>query len=121
MDFMLLLWFAGPDEKEGTSMKWRKNGSPVCRRQYSCARYPDSPSARWNPMCRCTMGEIALYRAVREAVPIVDAALMKIIRLVGGFVVRCPERTVQEELAHFLRTVPVGRAQRGWIIFWSSI
>lgn len=29
-------------------------------------------------------GEIALYRAVREAVPIVDAALMKIIRLVGG-------------------------------------
>ena len=44
-------------------------------------------------------GEIALYRAVREAVPIVDAALMKIIRLVGGFVVRCPERTVQEELA----------------------
>ena len=29
-------------------------------------------------------GEIALYRAVREAVPIVDAAGLKLIRLVGG-------------------------------------
>ena len=29
-------------------------------------------------------GEIRLYRAVREAVPVVDAAIYKLIRMVGG-------------------------------------
>ena len=29
-------------------------------------------------------GEDRLYRAIREAVPVVDAAVMKIIRLTGG-------------------------------------
>lgn len=30
-------------------------------------------------------GEIALYRSIREAVPIVDAAILKLIRLTGGW------------------------------------
>ena len=29
-------------------------------------------------------GEISLYRAIREAVPIVDAAILKLIRLCGA-------------------------------------
>ena len=29
-------------------------------------------------------GEIALYRAIREGVPIVDAAIWKLVRLCGG-------------------------------------
>lgn len=58
-------------------------------------------------------GEIALYRAIREAVPIVDAALMKIIRLVGGFSVCCGDAAAERGLAGFLRTVNVGRGQRG--------
>jgi hypothetical protein len=56
-------------------------------------------------------GEIALYRAIREAVPIVDAAVGKLIRLTGGVKVQCQEG--QEELEKFLRTVPTGRGQRG--------
>ena len=94
MDFMLLLWFAGPDEKEGTSMKWRKKrepGVPATVQLRAVSRQPFGALESYVPLHN---GEIALYRAVREAVPIVDAALMKIIRLVGGFVVRCPERTV---------------------------
>ena len=58
-------------------------------------------------------GEIALYRAIREAVPIVDAALMKIIRLVGGFRVACGDAEAERRLEQFLRTVNVGRGQRG--------
>ena len=58
-------------------------------------------------------GEIALYRAIREAVPIVDAAIMKIIRLAGGLEVRCGEAGAERALAEFLRTVDVGRGQRG--------
>jgi len=58
-------------------------------------------------------GEIALYRAVREAVPVVDAAIGKLIRLCGGVSVVCEDQRAQKELAHFLRTVPTGRGQRG--------
>ena len=43
-------------------------------------------------------GEIALYRAIREAVPIVDAALIKLIRLVGGVRVQCGDPRAQEGL-----------------------
>ena len=58
-------------------------------------------------------GEIALYRAIREAVPVVDAAICKLVRLCGGVKVVCRDGRAQEGLDRFLRTVPVGRGQRG--------
>ena len=58
-------------------------------------------------------GEIALYRAIREAVPVVDAAICKLVRLCGGLKVTCREERAQEGLDRFLRTVNVGRGQRG--------
>lgn len=58
-------------------------------------------------------GETALYRALREAVPVVDAAVCKLIRLCGGVSVTCRDEEAQENLERFLRTVPVGRGQRG--------
>lgn len=57
--------------------------------------------------------EISLYRAIREAVPVVDAAICKLVRLCGGVTVVCRDVRAQEELERFLRTVPVGRGQRG--------
>ncbi len=56
-------------------------------------------------------GEIALYRTIREAVPIVDAAVGKLVRLAGGVKVTADEG--QRELEEFLRTVNTGRGQRG--------
>lgn len=58
-------------------------------------------------------GEIALYRAIREAVPVVDAAICKLVRLCGGVKVVCRDGGAQEGLERFLRTVSVGRGQRG--------
>ncbi|MBD5134181.1 MAG: phage portal protein [Clostridiales bacterium] len=58
-------------------------------------------------------GEIALYRAIREAVPVVDAAICKLVRLCGGVSAVCRDEKAQEGLDRFLRTVPVGRGQRG--------
>ena len=58
-------------------------------------------------------GETALYRAVREAVPVVDAAVCKLVRLAGGVKVRCGDGAAQQALEQFLRTVPAGRGQRG--------
>ena len=58
-------------------------------------------------------GEVRLYRAVREAVPVVDAAIYKLIRMAGGVSVCCEDRRAERELGEFLRTVPTGRGQRG--------
>jgi len=58
-------------------------------------------------------GEIALYRAIREAVPVVDAALAKLVRLCGGVEVKCRDKRAQEGMDRFLATVPTGRGQRG--------
>ena len=58
-------------------------------------------------------GEIGLYRAIREAVPVVDAAVGKLVRLCGGVTVTCRDGQAQEELDQFLRIVDVGHGQRG--------
>ena len=58
-------------------------------------------------------GEIDLYRSIREAVPIVDAAIWKLIRLAGGVVVQCGDKRAQEKLDWFLQHVDTGRGQRG--------
>jgi len=58
-------------------------------------------------------GETGLYRAIREAVPVVDAAVYKLVRLTGGVRAACADGRAQEALEEFLRTVDAGRGQRG--------
>ncbi len=58
-------------------------------------------------------GETRLYRAVREAVPVVDAAGYKLIRMTGGVAAACTDPAAERALGEFLRTVPVGRGQFG--------
>ncbi len=65
-------------------------------------------------------GEIRLYRTIREAVPVVDAAIMKIIRLTGGFEARCGDKKAERELNAFIRNVDAGRGQRGLQSFLSA-
>lgn len=57
-------------------------------------------------------GETALYQAIREGIPVIDAAVCKLVRLCGGVSVKCRDRRAQEGMDHFLRTVPTGRGQR---------
>lgn len=58
-------------------------------------------------------GEVRLYRAVREAVPVVDAAIYKLIRMTGGVTAACGDPEAQRALGEFLRAVPAGRGQFG--------
>ena len=55
-------------------------------------------------------GEERIYRELRAAVPLVDAAINKLVRLCGGFSVKGPG---EGPLTGFLRTVPCGRGQMG--------
>ena len=55
-------------------------------------------------------GEERIYRELRSALPVVDAAIGKLVRLCGGFRVKCRQ---EERLREFLQTVPCGRGQQG--------
>ena len=57
--------------------------------------------------------EFSLYRSIREAVPVVDAAILKLIRLAGGVFVTCKDKTLEKQLNDFLRGVPSGWNQKG--------
>ena len=63
-------------------------------------------------------GEI--YAALRESVPIIDAAIGKIVRLCGGFSVSCSDKTAEQMLKRFLCEVPVGAVNRGIDAFVAS-
>lgn len=61
-----------------------------------------------------------LYMAMREAVPIIDAAIFKLVRLVGGFKIKCRSEESQEALDEFLATVCVNGTSVGVDAFISS-
>lgn len=55
-----------------------------------------------------TIQQPELYRLLREAIPIIDTAIYKIIRLVGGFTVKSCNGKNQKELENFVNTVATG-------------
>lgn len=52
--------------------------------------------------------EKELFDRLRYAVPVIDAAIMKIVRLTGGFRLISSEKRYQRELDSFCQSVPVG-------------
>lgn len=64
--------------------------------------------------------QASLYRELREAVPVLDAAIYKIIRLTGGFCIECNNSANEKKLNDFLNTVNVGGNQQGIEAFVST-
>nr|WP_326186005.1 serine/threonine protein phosphatase [uncultured Oscillibacter sp.] len=94
-------------------MKWLKKqetAEPAAVQLRDWQRHPFGALGEYVPL---RGGEARLYRAVREAVPVVDAAVCKIIRMVGGVTAACGEAAAERALGEFLRTVPTGRGQFG--------
>ena len=58
-------------------------------------------------------GEERVYREMREAIPVLDAAVSKLVRLCGGFQVQCRNALAQQRLESFIQAVPCGRGQVG--------
>jgi hypothetical protein len=67
-----------------------------------------------------TRPEYQAYEAIREGIPVVDAAINKIVRLTGGFTVRCDDEADNYELNKFLSSVQVGASGRGIDSFISA-
>ncbi len=61
-----------------------------------------------------------LYRSLREAVPVIDAAIYKLVRLLGSFDVYCDNKKAEKELRSFLENVNVGGTRRGISAFVST-
>lgn len=66
--------------------------------------------AGYSPLSACHPG---LYRMIREAIPVIDAAIYKLVRLTGGFTVKAKNGTNQTELDKFVQSVCVGAAGSG--------
>lgn len=75
-----------------------------------CGEYPFGALKRFVPL---GTGEEQIYRELREAIPVLDAAVGKLIRLSGGFMGKCRNAEAQTQLDDFLRTVPCGYGQVG--------
>ena len=58
-------------------------------------------------------GEELVYRKLREAIPVLDAAVGKLVRLTGGFGVKCQNQQAQKRLEQFLAQAPCGHGQQG--------
>ncbi len=58
-------------------------------------------------------GQERIYRQIREALPVIDGAIDKLVRLTGGFDVRCKTSAAESRLREFLHLVDCGRGQRG--------
>ena len=90
----------------------RKSGEPAVQ-TVQLRGWEQHPFAGLRSFTPQRSGEVRLYQAVREAVPVVDAAICKLIRLSGGVQVFCESAGTQTRLRQFLERVPVGRGQYG--------
>ncbi len=54
-----------------------------------------------------------LYSMLREAVPVIDAALSKLVRLLGTFTVECDSKIATDKLKHFIENVSVNCCSNG--------
>ena len=93
-------------------MKLRKTpaaASAVC--QIRCGQqHPFGTLRGYIPM---GTGEERIYAQLRQALPVLDAAVEKLVRLAGGFDVKCRTEAATERLRRFLKTAPCGHGQMG--------
>lgn len=71
----------------------------------SAGMHPFTALDRYSP---CSVAELELYSTLREAVPVIDAALSKLVRLVGSFQVKVEDERFQRPMEQFVRSVSVG-------------
>ena len=64
--------------------------------------------------------ELKLYKQLRENVPVIDAAVMKLVRLLGSFDIVCADSSAQKALDSFVAGVRVGGTGAGLYSFVCS-
>lgn len=75
--------------------------------------YRHNPFDRLDSYVPLAAPQNALYRELREAVPVLDSAIYKIVRLTGGFHIECSDKRNSRNINSFLSKVNVGGNQQG--------
>ena len=99
---------------------WKRGDTGLAAQAVQLRSREAHPFAQLRNFTPQRSGELRLYQAVREAVPVVDAAVCKLIRLSGGVKVLCDDLETQTALRTFLERVNVGRGQHGIEAFLSQ-
>lgn len=79
--------------------------------------HPFSPLTGYTPLADANA---SVYRALREAVPLIDAAVSKLARLTLDFSVDTGCEALNDALNKTLQSIPVGGCQRGIHAFMSA-
>ena len=96
----------------------KRKPQPVAQAVQTCASA--SPFTALNSYVPLQSGENRLYAALREAVPIIDAGIDKILRLIGTFEIGCGDKSAEYALNSFLRNVKVNSTEAGVQSFLNS-
>ena len=64
----------------------------------------------YNPLSKFKLN---LYSAIKEAIPVIDAAISKLVRLIGTFTIECEDKDVEFQINKFLQNVKVGSCSTG--------
>lgn len=64
--------------------------------------------------------QLELYSSLREAVPVIDAAISKLVRLIGTFKINCDNADAQSAVDYFIENVKVNATSRGFLSFLYS-
>lgn len=87
--------------------------------QTAGTRWCESPLESLSFYRETGVQERRLYRTLRDAIPVIDAAIYKLVRLLGEFEVQCEDLSAQQELRCFLENVQVNGCQTGIDAFLS--
>ena len=90
--------------------KRKREGAAAGTQLRDAAYHPYRTALSFTPL---GTPELRLYRAMREAIPVLDAAILKLVRLTGGFTVRCADAIAEAGLRDFLARMSCGRGQIG--------
>ena len=92
-------------------MKWKRREEKPEVLAVQTAR--KEPFARFAGGALAGAGERRLYAALRENIPIIDAAIDKILRLVGSFAIACENQNTTDQINGFLQNVKINALENG--------
>lgn len=93
----------------GLFFKQKKNSQNGCGLvQTAPSAINEHPFSQLNSYIPLAEAELSLYESLREAVPIIDAAIGKTVRLIGDFSIICNEKKAQIHMDEFVKSVNCG-------------
>ena len=103
------------DDKGGYKLdffkkKKRTEAAVQTATSYSNSTHPFDVIDKYKPL---SGPEIKLYQTLKEAVPIIDAAISKIIRLTGKFEIKCTDPNIEILINNFISDVHVNSCEKG--------